>query len=85
MAKKEVKDRLMKKMYIYAFLLLLFFGATAILGSFIGSQIDKQFNIRPWGTVITMVVSYILSWLLAKPMSVKITKLLDKENAKSTK
>lgn len=60
MDKKSRKNNL-KKVYILLFGILLVFVATAVLSSIVGGYIDDKYNIDPYGTIASLLVSYVLS------------------------
>lgn len=65
MEKAIVSKQIFNKTLFAGFGLLAYFFITAILGSIIGGYIDTRFEIEPMGTLGSMVVTYIISILLA--------------------
>jgi len=62
----EFRKFLENRAYRYAAALILFFFITAVFGSLLGGWIDRQFSIAPWGNVITLFMSYTVSWIFVK-------------------
>ncbi len=54
-----------KKIYIkslkYAFLMMLFFVISAIIGTLVGKYIDNRFDISPYGYISSIGISYVIS------------------------
>jgi F0F1-type ATP synthase assembly protein I len=69
MPKEEVMDNskyTLKQAYRYTFGLTIFFFVTAFVGAFVGNIVDERFNIKPAGTLATLVIFYGLSWIIGR-------------------
>lgn len=70
-SKEQLKERLTQRSYKIAALLVVYFVATAFLGVVIGRFLDSQFNIKPYGTLGTLLVFYLVSSGLARVFLIK--------------
>lgn len=53
----------MKKEYRLVFAILIYFFVTSMLGVVVGDWINNTFDIRPAGTIFSLVGFYIISWV----------------------
>ena len=60
---QEVVDRFKKNTYQMAIKFFGIFGAIAVAGALIGHYIDKQFEIQPYGTLVILAISYVITWV----------------------
>jgi F0F1-type ATP synthase assembly protein I len=59
--KRELNKKLLRTMLTY----LVIFGIPAVAGAFLGNLIDNTFDIKPVGTVLLLLIAYIISWVVA--------------------
>lgn len=52
-----------KNPYFLVFFILLYFFVTSMLGVIIGELLNQSLSIRPIGSIIVLVVFYIISWI----------------------
>lgn len=62
--KQQRMEEFQHKTFVLMFRVLLMFGIPAILGYFIGDWLDQTYNIRPYGSLATLAVSFFISWVL---------------------
>jgi FtsH-binding integral membrane protein len=68
---KETGKITINKVYRYLIATLIFFIFGAAVASLLGQYIDESLNIKPFGTIATMVVSYIMTFAIAYLLSKK--------------
>ena len=64
MSKSKKLQNLYKKMIFTVILLFFIFGLPALLSTVLGDIIDERLNIKPFGTLAFLFISYILSWVI---------------------
>ena len=45
-------------------MLFILFFLIAILGVLFGNFLDKKFDIKPWGNIISLFVGYVATWVI---------------------
>lgn len=53
-----------KTTYKSAIIIFTLFTSTALVANVIGEIIDNQFEIKPYGTLLSFLVFYMISWLI---------------------
>lgn len=61
---QDSKNKVMKKIYKTLGLIFMFTVVLAFIGSFIGTQLDTVLNIKPYGTLIILAASYIVTMIV---------------------
>ncbi|EKE07710.1 MAG: hypothetical protein ACD_18C00002G0005 [uncultured bacterium] len=56
--------------------IIFIFGIPAGIGFFVGKYLDERFSMRPKATVITLLLTFVLSWFITVFEYGKITKKL---------
>jgi hypothetical protein len=62
--KQQRMDEFQHKTFVLMFRVLLMFGIPAILGYFVGDWLDQTYDIRPYGSLAALAVTFLLSWVL---------------------
>ena len=57
------------------FRILIIFGLPAILGYFVGEWVDTRYSMRPTGTLLVLLVTFVFSWTV----TIRMYLTLDKE------
>lgn len=70
----QKREELTHKTFLMMFRVLVIFGIPAAAGYFIGKWIDTTYDIRPYGTLGTLAVTFTFSWALVIRMYMKLTK-----------
>ncbi len=71
---QEKREAFRHKTFVLMLRLLFIFGIPAAAGYFIGNYLDVRFNMRPFGSVLTLIATFILSWTLVIRMYLKLEK-----------
>ena len=66
--------RFKKRTYLVATQILVAFLGTGIIGLFVGKAIDEQFDSKPKGALISLLIAYLVSWIIVSRL--KITSYL---------
>jgi len=61
---QERKAQLMKKVYRMMFAILIIFGIPAVVAYFAGAWIDSTYEIRPAGSIISLIIAAVISWII---------------------
>ncbi len=64
--KSETGNRLLNRAYKYVYTLTAFFLLAAVIAALVGKYLDEKLAIAPWGTVVSLLSSYLLSLLIGK-------------------
>ncbi|MCB9798101.1 AtpZ/AtpI family protein [Candidatus Nomurabacteria bacterium] len=75
---QQRKDQLIHKTFTMMFKVLIIFGIPAGMGYFLGRYLDNQYQIRPFGTIGVLAVTFIFSWFLVIRMYLKINREFQK-------
>jgi hypothetical protein len=63
-SKQQRMDEFQHKTFVLMFRVLLIFGIPAIVGYFVGDWLDATYDIRPYGSLAALAVTFITSWAL---------------------
>lgn len=69
--KKKLQDRT----FMLMFRILIIFGLPAVLGYFVGNWVDMTYNMRPYGSLLVLLVTFVFSWIVV----IRMYLTLDKE------
>jgi hypothetical protein len=62
--KQQRMDEFQHKTFVLMFRVLLIFGIPAIAAYFVGDWLDTSYDMRPYGSLAALAVSFIISWAL---------------------
>tara|TARA_Y100001970_G_C13758538_1_gene614566 strand:+ start:286 stop:561 length:276 start_codon:yes stop_codon:yes gene_type:complete len=68
------KEALVHKTFMLMFRILLIFGIPVAIAYFAGKEIDLRYQIRPYGTLACLFVSFSFSWVLVIRLYTKLNK-----------
>ncbi len=71
---QQKREAFQHKTFVLMLRILFIFGIPAVSGYFLGKYLDTRFNMRPLGSVLTLVFTFILSWTLVIRMYLKLEK-----------
>lgn len=65
-------DKLKKNTYSFLLLVFVVFATCAVSGGLIGLFIDRHFEIKPYGSLISLFISYLVAWVIIFPFYKKM-------------
>lgn len=74
MTLKNKREQLHHKAFMMMFKILVIFGIPAIVAFFAGRWIDTTYAMRPYGSVLMIILAMILSWGLTIRLYIKLTR-----------
>ncbi|MBU0660735.1 hypothetical protein KKG22_00980 [Patescibacteria group bacterium] len=60
----DKREELIHKTFVSMIKILFIFGIPALIGFFVGRYMDKTYDISPYGSLVTLACTFILSWLM---------------------
>lgn len=88
MSIEDKRQALHDKTFRLMFRVLVIFGLPALAGYWVGKWVDTTYDMRPYGTLMVLGVTFAFSWALVIRMYLQITKeyrALEQEEQKQTK
>ena len=68
------REDLTHKTFTMMFQVLLIFAIPVFVGYFVGQWLDTRFEIKPYGTMLVLAVTFISSWAVVIRMYLRVSK-----------
>lgn len=72
--KQQKREAFQHKTFVLMLRILFIFGIPAVTGYFLGKYLDNRFDMRPVGSVLTLIATFVFSWTLVIRMYLKLEK-----------
>ncbi len=71
---EQKREELRHKTFKLMLRVLIIFGIPAIIAYFAGNHLDSTYNMRPYGSLIAIMVALTISWIITFRMYVKLNR-----------